>query len=208
MANRDGYTAEDAAKVLEYLWWQYADDIEVTFYHVFKLCEEVSIDHDGDGGRLIQRFVNYPIRPCLQRWSGVETDRMPNKDWEHLNLLEPDRLVRLLWHDWLLKIESLYDDLRNTIGRSPLAESIHPDNIVLQDNLWWPLNVPMDFTSTLNGRTAVDMTGTKAVVGSAVPEIGQAKSPKDLKDLAARTRKMDLQQDGSSPLAAENLMQE
>lgn len=217
MANGDGYTSEDAAKILEYLWWQYADDIEVVFYHVFKLCDEVRIDYDGDGGRLVERFTKYPRRPCLQRWCGTETDRMPNQDWEHLDLQEPDRLVRRLWHDWLLIIESLYTDLRETIGRSPLAEREHEDNISFgtvvetdnssPDNLWWPLNVLMDFTSTLYRRTAIEMVGTEVVLGSAVPEIGQANTPKDLKDLAARMRKMDLQQDGSPP-AVDDLMQE
>lgn len=92
------------------------------FYQAFKLCDKVRIDYDGDGGRLVERFMNYPRRPCLQRWSGVEIDRMPNQDWEQLSLQEPDRLVRRLWHDWLLVIGNLYTDLKETIGPSPLAE--------------------------------------------------------------------------------------
>lgn len=217
MANGDGYTSEDAAKVLEYLWWQYADDIEVVFYLVFKLCDEVRIEYDRDGGRLVEKFINYPRRPCLQSWCGTGTDRTPDQDWEHLSLQEPDRLVRGLWHDWLLKIESLYVDLKDTIGRSPLAEREHQDNVAFgrvvetdnssPDNLWWPLNVLMGFTSSVYGCTAVEMTGTEVVLGSEGSVIEQAKAPKELKDLAARMRKMDLQQDGSPP-AVDDLMQE
>lgn len=106
MGTSEGYTPSDAVKVIEYLWWQYADDVEVIFLAMIDVCDKVAIDLGEHGDRLVYKFVKYPARPALA-FTGSDL-----------------RLARI-WREWAVKVEEIYVDLRDTIGRSAPVSHEH-----------------------------------------------------------------------------------
>ena len=66
LVTREGYSAEDAFKILKYLSSQYLNEVDTVLFRVVDLCDEVEIEFVTEGHRLCLLFDHCPECPLLQ----------------------------------------------------------------------------------------------------------------------------------------------